>query len=76
MSAIQTKGEMMNCYITRLSGIKGHLEQDGNRLRFSQELQRLELDVTRAIRRSDAEEPILQALLVNVDNLMRGDLAC
>jgi len=64
----------MNSYMCRLSGIKSHLEQDGNRLRFNQELQRLELDVTRAIRRSDAEEPILQALLVNVDNLMRGEI--
>jgi len=66
----------MNTYVCRLSGIKFHLEQDGDRLRFNQELQRLELDVTRSVRRSDTEEPMLQELLVNIDNLMRGELAC
>ena len=65
----------MNCYITRFSGIKGHLEQDGNRVRFNQELQRLEMDVERAVKRSDDEEPILQALLTAIDSKMRGTLA-
>ena len=64
----------MNTFICRLSGIKGHLEQDGDRLRFNQDLQKLELDVERSIKRSEDEEPILQQLLDNVDSLMRGEL--
>ena len=64
----------MNTYVCRLSGIRAHLEQDGNRVRFSQELQKLELDIERSIRRSETEEPVLQAVLNKVDSLMRGDL--